>query len=361
MTKTTVPGAPPRRATRLGVLAATAALAATGLAAPAHADTQAPAAAETARPAPADRLASRVAAGWLGRQFVDGNHLQSTYNGFTYDDAGLTLDGVLAFAATKTNSVRSARAITWLSDPGVLGGYIGSGSESYAGAHGKLAYTLHVTGNNPYSFGGRNIIAELVDLQQPNGRLSDESAFGDYSNAFGQSFGVLALHRAGRGGPANRAASYLQGQACPDGGVPTAFEEAECSSGADSTAMALQAFVAAKRWGAANEAAAWLVDYVADGGVTNANTAGLIAAGLDARGGARNTAAANDARALIRDLQAGCSAPFRIRGSIAYDSDGYDVESTARATAQSTLGLAAANLSTLTDDGAIGYAPTLAC
>ena len=49
----------------------------------------------------ADRMTARVAAGWLGRQMVDGDHLATAFGGATYPDPGLTLDAVLAFSAAK--------------------------------------------------------------------------------------------------------------------------------------------------------------------------------------------------------------------------------------------------------------------
>lgn len=356
------PGRRPRAA--LVAVAAGAALAAPATVA--HAETAAAPSAgvstsgAAARPTAADRLAGRVAAGWLNRQFVDGERLQTTFGGVPYDDAGLTLDAVIAFAAAKTNSVRAGRALAWLAEPAVLGGYLGTGSESYAGAHGKLAYTLSVSGRNPRSFGGRDVVTELVALQKPSGRLSDASMYGDYSNTFGQSFGVLALQRAGAGAPARRAAAYLEGQACRDGGLPDAFEQSRCVSSTDATAIGMQALVAAGRWGAANRAATWLSGQVRSGALKNTNTAGLVAAALDTRP-AIGANAADRARTLIRSAQQGCGSRFAARGAIAYDGDGYDVDTAPRATTQAILGLAGANLATLTADGAMRHAPALAC
>ena len=306
----------------------------------------------------ADRLSGRVAAGWLSRQFVDGTHLVTDFGGTSYDDPGLTLDAVLGFAAAKTNDVRGAKALAWLAAPDTLLSYLGTGTdESYAGAHAKLVLALQVRGENPRSYGGRDILSELRSLQRADGRLSDRSKWGDYSNAFGQSFGAVALKRAGSPA-ANRAAGYLAGQACADGGVPIAFEQATCVGDRDATALAIQAFRATGRDGAAAKAANWLRTA---GAPANTNSAGLSAAALDLVAGTANGSAAGSARANVRTLQQGCAAPFARRGAIAFDDSGFVAATAPRATAQAVLGLTSANLATLTSAGSIAYAPILAC
>lgn len=318
----------------------------------------APAASSDHRATAADRLSGRVAAGWLSRQFVDGTHLTTDFGGTSYADPGLTLDAVLAFAATKTNDVRAAKALTWLADGGNLTAYAGSGTdESYAGAHAKLVLALQVRGQNARAYGGRDILGELQSLQRADGRLSDRSTWGDYSNAFGQSFGVIAFKRAGLPA-ANRAVGYLAGQACADGGVPITFEQATCTGDRDATALAIQAFRATGRTTAASKAANWLRSA---GAPTNANTAGLTAAALDLAGSSANASAADAARAYVRGLQNGCARPFARRGAIAFDASGFVPATAPRATTQAALGLTSANLATLTSAGSIAYAPTLAC
>ena len=336
-----------RRATvtRAGALA-TAALAGIALATPA-----------SAAPTPDDRFAGRAAAGWLARQFVDGTHLQTDFGGTSYDDPGLTLDAILAFAAAKTNGARSRAAIEWLSEPATLGGYIGSGSESYAGAHAKLALALQVTGQDARAFGGRDVIAELVALQGRSGRISDASQWGDYSNSFGQSFGAIALKRAGLTARANSASAFLANQACANGSVPIAFDTTPCVGDPDATALAIQAFAATDNTGAARKAGSWLSAYVKAAEQTNANTAGLAAAALDR---VRMPAAARLARGTVLANQQGCATPFSRRAAIAYAVP-YDAAAAPRATTQAILGLAGANLTTLTSRGSIDFAPTLSC
>ena len=305
---------------------------------------------------------ARVADGWLARQLVDGSHFESSFGDQTFPDQGLTIDAILAFSAGKVADRRGRAALAWLIQPDILAGYVGDGTdESYSGAHGKAALALQVRGANPRNVSGRDLIAELRALQAPSGRLIDKSAFGDFSNAFGQSLGVVALKRAGA--PSSAAARYLAGQVCPDGGVPIQCAQTTCSSSVDATAIAVQAFHATGRETAARRAVAWLAGQQnADGGFgsgsTNANSTGLAAAALAIED--REPAARRAVRALTR-LQQGCTAPVADRGAIAFDATGFDPATSTRATTQAVLGLAGADLSTLTAAGSGRRIPVLSC
>ncbi|MFI6448232.1 hypothetical protein [Kitasatospora sp. NPDC050543] len=79
-----------------------------------------PAATAQAAPAGADATTHRpdaAAAGWLARQLVDGEHFEATFNGVTYPDQGLTVDAVLALAASRTGDQYATKATTWLAKP----------------------------------------------------------------------------------------------------------------------------------------------------------------------------------------------------------------------------------------------------
>ncbi len=344
-------------------IAATGAATALALIAPALAGSaqaaSAPASAsalEGTQPTSASR--ARAAAGWLGRQFVDGSHLETEFGGTPYPDAGITLDAVLALAAAKVGDGSGAAAIDWLASGSQLSRYIGDGTnESYAGAHAKVSLTLSVRGHDGNRFAGRPVLSELIALQQPSGRFSDRSAFGDFSNAFSQSLAIVALQRAAE--PTGKAARYLADQACPDGGVPETFESATCASQVDATAFAVQAFLATGRRGAAVKAMAWLRGkQEPNGSFGNANSTGLAAAAL-AAGGWNGLAA--QARANLSSLQQDCTAPVADRGAIAYQSGAFDPSTAPRATAQAVLGLARADWSHLTSVGSRNQLPTFGC
>ncbi|WP_217712009.1 hypothetical protein [Kitasatospora sp. NA04385] len=221
---------------RAAVLLATAALATALL----------PAATAAAAP-PVTVRPDAAAAGWLAGQLVGGDHLESSFGGVSYPDQGLTVDAVLAFAAAKVSDDAAARATAWLAQPANLAGYAGDGvGESYAGATAKLAFAAQVRGADPASFGGVDLVARLRALQQPSGRFSDVSQWGDYSNSLGQSYALLALARTPGGAPAT-AVGYLAGAQCADGGFPVAFAQPVCTSDPDATALAAQALAATGR------------------------------------------------------------------------------------------------------------------
>src|SRR5262249_18265011 len=118
---------------------------------------------------------AEAAAGWLARQLVDGERFEVEFDGVTYPDQGLTADAVLASDAAAVAQEFAGRATSWLASPEILTGYLGSGTESYAGPHAKLALVAIAQGLNPRAFGGVNLIQGLQALRAPSGRYSDRS------------------------------------------------------------------------------------------------------------------------------------------------------------------------------------------
>ncbi|MFD0408909.1 peptidase [Kitasatospora sp. NPDC127116] len=329
-------------------------------------------AAATAHAAPAAATSSptvrpdAAAGGWLARQLVDGDHFESVFNGTAYPDQGLTIDAVLAFAASHSSDEAAAKATAWLAKPEVIGGYLGDGTtEAYAGATAKLLLAVEVRGGNAASFGGVDLPARLRSLQTAEGRFSDRSQWGDYSNAFGQSLALIALHRTPGDAPA-AAVDYLANSQCADGGFPVSFGQATCTGDPDATALAVQALAATGRTAKANGGLGWLAAHQnADGGfaaagatTSNANTTGLATQALLA--GGRFGAGLKGWSRLVK-FQQGCSADPAVRGAVAYDASGFNAGNGARATAQAVLGLAGTPLATLSAAGARPDAPTLAC
>ncbi|MET9227302.1 prenyltransferase/squalene oxidase repeat-containing protein [Lentzea sp. NPDC003310] len=305
----------------------------------------------TAAPASAG-TAHRVdaAAGWLARQMADAERLETEFGGVKYPDQGLTIDAIFAFAATRTADDYADRAVAWLAKPEIASGYLGADGESYAGAHAKLAVAARVKGKDPRAFAGVDLIAGLRGLQAPSGRFSDRSAFGDFSNAFTQSYALLALGRDARG------AAYLAASQCPDGGFPVTFETSPCVSDVDATAIVVQAL--RSQGEPVGRALTWLESkQQADGGFpsaqggSNANSTGLAAQVVRGRSAVK-------ARDYLKSLQVGCDGVEK--GAIAFDSSGFDRATAPRATAQAVLGLTRANLVTLRGGGRDG-APTPHC
>ncbi|HSF26270.1 MAG TPA: LPXTG cell wall anchor domain-containing protein [Actinomycetes bacterium] len=331
-------------------------------------------AATTAPTGPATTDAADAAAGWLARQLVDGDHLTTAAGGATYPNAGLTADTVLALAAAGVGQDAAAKATAWLATPANLSGWIGDGTaESYAGSTAKAALVALTQGQSPTSFGGVDLLTRLRGLEQTSGaetgRFSDTSAYGDYSNTFGQSFAVIALERADAAGASIAAVDYLAAQQCTDGGfrLDLAAGAGACASDPDATALAVQALLLAGRDDAASKGLDFLEGrQQADGGVggvgptagENANTTGLVAQALAA--GERTDASAK-AAAYLRGLQQGCAATAGARGAIAYDASGFVAGTAVAATTQAVLGLTGVGMATLNASGASAEAPVLDC
>jgi hypothetical protein len=328
--------------------------------------TAAPAAAALSDPtAPATTNRAEAAAGWLARQMVDGERFEAVFGDVTYPDQGLTIDAVFAFAAAHVADDHATRATAWLATPDILTGYVGDGTtEAYAGATAKLALAVEVRGGDPASFGGIDLVARLRSLQQPSGRFTDRSAWGDYSNAFSQSLAILELDRTAAGAPST-AVDFLAHSRCADGGYPLRFAQSTCTSDVDATAMAVQALLATDRAADAAAGLNWLVSkqgtdggFVDGAGVTNANSTGLAAQALRVGG---HWQPAVLARAYLIDLQVGCDGAPADRGAIDYDGGTFDAARAPRATAQALLGLTGVGYAQLSAVDAARTVPVLAC
>lgn len=307
----------------------------------------------------------QAAAGWLGRQMVQASHFVTVAGGVTYLNQGETIDAILAFAATKSANDYGARAIGWLEQPTVLSNYLGAGTESYAGPTAKAALAAEVRGINPAKFGKVNLIARLGTLLAKSGRYSDHSAYGDYSNAFSQSLVIIALRRDG-GAPA-KAVRFLMSSECKNGGYPLNFAQKTCVSDTDSTALDVQALLAANERKAAARGLSYLAHVQqANGGLDatggtspNANTTGLAGEAFAASADYKHQASL--AAKFLTSLQVGCSGPSTERGALAYDATGFAKSTAVDATAQGILGLADISLAKLSARGSASGAPHLAC
>lgn len=198
---------------------------------------------------------------WLAEELVEGDHYEVTFGEEVFDDAGMTTDVALAFGATAAAGPAAATA-TWLTSGSNPDAYVGDGvTESYGGSLGKLGAALAAHGldpDDPADTGGRTLLTDLLALQETNpldpdfGRFQDQPF--DFSNPFGQSWATLALAAcadsacetvpAGTAAAIEDSAAFLIGEQCPNGGFPSQFGEAECTSDPDSSGMAMQALVA---------------------------------------------------------------------------------------------------------------------
>ena len=168
------------------------------------------AAGSPAQASPADRGGH-----WLSNQLTHG----LVHNDqFDVDDYGLSIDTAFGLQAIgghrhDVRQVRHAMA-------GHVGDYTGSGGEKYAGATAKLLVLVESTGGDPTHFGGSNLVKKhgsLVTRKGPaQGRIADQSQYGDFANTIGQILAVRGL-TAARSGWAGAARTFLLEQQCRQG------------------------------------------------------------------------------------------------------------------------------------------------
>lgn len=185
------------------------------------------------------------AAAWLQTQAAAGTVFQTEFDGVAYDDYGLTGDVVLALLAADQDDAAQDYAEALTTDEAVAA-YVGDGTTAqYAGATGKLLAITGAADLPTDSIGGRDLTAELVALQDAEGRFSDLGA-DDYSQTISQSWAVAAL--ATQDAAPQQAVDYLSAQQCEGAGFPAQLSSAapaDCVSDVDSTAFAVSALVVA--------------------------------------------------------------------------------------------------------------------
>ncbi|MEU1752719.1 cell wall anchor protein [Micromonospora matsumotoense] len=336
-----------------------------------------------AAPAAVGAAAARDATSWLAGEFTDGT-LPGPFGG---PDWGLTIDGIIAMSATGGSApTRQAATGQVAAHVRSYNSYDDWGIEGFTdgGATAKLLYVASAAGADPTDFGGydlRAVTLSLVagaDAGHQRGRITSRTTADsgpDASNTFDQSFAVLGLARSGD--LPQDTVDFLVRQQCAAGGFrlypdtadgpsPSCDEQPGATLDVDSTAMAVQALLAAADSGAAGASDAarrgadWLVGQQhADGSFggsgpttgANSNSTGLAGQALAAAG--RDSQAAQAAHALtgLQLTAANGGAAAGDAGAIAYHAESFTSAVTAgitdtdrdqwrRATAQALLGLA---------------------
>ena len=267
----------------------------------------------------------------------------------------MTADLALALASAGSEDGTLAKVVGYLrahvvdyADPAGTTSFPGP----YSGAVGKLALLAEVTGQDPRSFGGFDLLATLTGhVCTAADQAGSCTASGDFYQSFStvsQTLAVLALARAGVAPPA-AAVSRLGELQCADGGFSSVLlgPGATCTSEPDTTSYALQALTLVSGAGASVTAA---ISYLAgaqqaDGGFSgaageNANSTGLAAQGLLASGAPNQAGAVGSAQAFLLRLQ-NPDGGFGIRAS--------NPASDVRSSTQAVPALAATTLTTLLD------------
>ncbi len=289
-----------------------------------------------------------AAGGWIAQQVETDATL----------GVGSLADAIFAFAATGVGQAAAADALARI-EAG-LEAFVSDGTNLRPGALGKAILAVSVQGGNVNSFGGRDLEADLRGLLVTSG--PDTGRFGS-ATVFDQTIAVLALARTSGGVPAS-AGDWLAAAQCPSGEYQW---DGSCPAGPgledpDTTALALQALLAAGETAAAAGSTTWLLDLQAsDGslasfGTPNTNSTGVAGQALRAAG---ETAAADAAAAFVVSLQLGCDADPGTIGAIAWSvaDPGFLIFSTP----QAVLALGAPPLDTLSAAGASTDAPALEC
>jgi hypothetical protein len=306
---------------------------------------------------------------WLeGQMTANGHRLKSGFddNGTftTFDDAGLTIDGLLATAAAGRAGDTEAKATaTWMvdnTDDYVTG--FDPGNSLYAGALGKTIVFAIVYDKDYNALDGHDLEADLRGRMQSNGHFTDKASYQnqpvDYSNGIGDALDVLALAGTDNGAPA-AAVNYLLLQQCPNGGFREVLADTQCSDNTkaspDATSFALMALDTVDESTAVNTALDKGVDYLAGAQGTNgafkgagsadsANSSGLASAVLRGFGDAPR---ANKAATFVKSVQltSGDNNGAILGNKDDYDdavANGLDAQGktlAARATAQGVLAL----------------------
>jgi hypothetical protein len=187
---------------------------------------------------------------WIGTQ-------QAADGSFAGFGAGSTVDAVLAVIAANrdptTYANGGANAVTFLqSNAGAI--------SKTAGGAGKLLVAVSALGQNGKSFGG-------VDLVGAISATYGISATGRYGpDALGHAFAILGLHSAGEPVPAD-AVTQLESLQASDGGWAFTGDTTPGAADTNTTAVAVQALIAAGATGSTlDKAAAYLAGQQNDDG-----------------------------------------------------------------------------------------------
>jgi hypothetical protein len=260
-----------------------------------------------------------LTAGWVARQLdaLDGLVPSAWTPGAT--DYTNTAYAILALtsAGVGSGAITTAAEALWNSDTAYIGAADGLATSWSAVATTALA--LDVAGRDvtafPTAAGPRDLFADLSSIVGEDGAPGPAGS----ATAYGGSLAVLALARSAAGAP-TPLVTWLEAQPCVDSTSPNfgafGFTPGGCDSGdADSTALSVQALLAAKvtpTHPVVTAAQAWLEGQQdASGGwgtpgftPINANTTGLVTQTLRALG----SPAVGAAEEFLLSLTLGCAA-----------------------------------------------------
>jgi len=190
---------------------------------------------------------SEAALAWLRRsQEADGGFSNGFADGSDY---GATVEVILAGVAAGED-VSTWRSAAGSSPLDYLASQVGTGTIEDAGQVSQAIVVAVATGQTPRSFGGRDLISDLMALQD-----SETGRFGD--TLFKHAYAVLALANAGEPVPAV-AVDAMTAAFTEDGAWSLFGDTSPATADTNTTAMVMQALVAAGEPGAAAGALPYL-------------------------------------------------------------------------------------------------------
>lgn len=295
------------------------------------------------------------AGNWLVGQLTSGLVHSDQFGG--YDDYGLSIDvafGLRAIGGYSATVNEINTAVAAHVNSYTTGVDFGS-ADIYAGPTAKALVMAQISGANPTSYGGVNLVRRVngrIATKAPiAGRLQDKSSK-DYANTIGQAYAVRGLTKAGSP-KASSALGFLLKQQCRRGYFRLSFTPSKtrrnqtCDGGTatasapdtDATAIAVISLSALNSRKPAvktaiSRAVTWLARrQKADGSfgggtsteASNANSTGLAGWALGVRGYCRpaNKAAVWLAALQVQSATSGSALAADI-GAIGYDKAGYD-------------------------------------
>lgn len=306
--------------------------------------TTTPAPTQTPGPAAGPDLAKGVAYLVNRDNLVDGHYYESAPDsGFA--DFGLTIDGLFALSAAGGADDTLAGVTDFLqhgkdgNERGIDSWTLIGTAYAQGGSLAKEAVAAEVTGSDPRSFGGHDLIAALKGTvcaaADTSAGCADKGNYAYATSVFSQSLGVIAQLRAGDTAAAAGPVAYLRSLQNPDGSWPSLIP-AKGDKEVDSTAMAMMALDLAPGKDAADavaKGASWLAaGQLADGGFHGAagdsvNSAALAIQGL-ALEGTTYAGQIGKARAFLATQQ-NADGGFRVAADS--DQDGSDLRASTQA------------------------------
>jgi hypothetical protein len=288
------------------------------------------------------------AVGYLvsGTNLVGDNHYESSPGS---PDFGLTIDGALALAAAGSANSTLSKMVSYIA--GNANGWTGIDTANViGGALGDEALLAEVTGQDPRSFGGNNLIKSLDASVCARANSSSCAGAGNYSygtSVFDQALGIIAQLRAGDTANASSPISYLASLQNPDGGWPALIPPGSgATSDVDSTAMAVMALsLVPSQSASVNRGITWIASQqLAGGGFPgaagdNTNSAALALMAMDLKKSAYDSQI-EETLAFLADRQ-------NSDGGFGVTAD--DPASDLRASTQAVSGIVGTSFATLSD------------